>query len=61
MEQHYRLSALGFNRNKNSLMLLDPVGLAPVTFVINFASGEILPNPHYLQQITLRHKPLLTA
>ncbi len=43
---NYRLSALGPNRNKNKFDdVLDPIGLAPDTFVINFASGEILPNP----------------
>ena len=43
---NYRLSALGPNRNKNKFDdVLDPVGLAPGTFVINFASGEISPNP----------------
>ncbi len=42
---NYRLSALGPNRNKNKFDdVLDPIGLAPETFVINFASGEILPN-----------------
>ena len=42
---NYRLSALGPNRNKNKFDdVLDPVGLAPNTFVINFASGEISPN-----------------
>ena len=44
---NYRLSALGPNRNKNKFDdVLDPVGLAPNTFVINFASGAISPNPH---------------
>ncbi|MBM0491104.1 hypothetical protein GNZ06_06075 [Aeromonas jandaei] len=43
---NYRLSALGPNRNKNKFDdVLDPVGLAPDTFVINFASGEVSPNP----------------
>lgn len=43
---NYRLSCLGPNRNKNKFDdVLDPIGLAPNTFVINFASGKILPNP----------------
>ncbi|CAO1669158.1 MULTISPECIES: hypothetical protein [Salinicola] len=43
---NYRLSCLGPNRNKNKYDdVLDPIGLAPNTFVINFASGEISPNP----------------
>lgn len=44
---NYRLSALGPNRNKNNFDdVLDPVGLVPDTFVINFASGGISPNPN---------------
>lgn len=44
---NYRLSALGPNRNKNKFDdVLDPVGMAPDTFVINFASGGISPSPH---------------
>lgn len=43
---NYRLSCLDANRKKNRFDdVLDPVGLAPNTFIINFASGEILPNP----------------
>ena len=43
---NYRLSCLGPNRNKNRFDdVLDPIGLAPDTFVINFASGRIAPNP----------------
>lgn len=43
---NYRLSCLGPNRNKNKFDdVLDPIGLAPNTFVINFASGKIAPNP----------------
>lgn len=43
---NYRLSCLGPNRNKNKhLDVLDPVGLAPDTFVLNLASGAIKPNP----------------
>lgn len=43
---NYRLSCLGPNRNKNKFDdVLDPIGLAPNTFVINFASGKISPNP----------------
>ena len=42
---NYRLSCLGPNRNKNRFDdVLDPIGLAPNTFVINFASGKIAPN-----------------
>lgn len=43
---NYRLSCLGPNRNKNKhLNVLDPVGLAPDTFVLNLVSGAIKPNP----------------
>jgi len=43
---NYRLSCLGANRNKNKFDdVLDPMGLPPNTFVINFASGKIYPNP----------------
>lgn len=42
---NYRLSCLGPNRNKNKFDdVLDPIGLTPNTFVINFASGKIAPN-----------------
>jgi uncharacterized protein (TIGR02646 family) len=42
---NYRLSCLGPNRNKNKFDdVLDPIGIAPNTFVINFASGKITPN-----------------
>lgn len=42
---NFRLSSLGPNRNKGKFEdVLDPVGLNPETFVINFASGEIKPN-----------------
>ena len=44
--QNYRLSCLGANRNKNKFDdVLDPIGLAPNTFVLNLANGEISPNP----------------
>lgn len=43
---NYRLSCLGPNRNKNKFDdVLDPIGLAPNTFVLNLVSGEIHPNP----------------
>lgn len=43
---NYRLSCLGPNRNKNKFDdVLDPIGMPPNTFVINFASGKISPNP----------------
>lgn len=43
---NYRLSCLGPNRNKNKFDdVLDPIGLTQNTFVINFASGKIAPNP----------------
>ncbi|MFA5623575.1 MAG: hypothetical protein WC966_00765 [Bradymonadales bacterium] len=43
---NYRLSCLAPNRNKNKFDdVLDPIGLSPNTFVINFASGKIAPNP----------------
>ena len=43
---NYRLSCLGPNRNKNKFDdVLDPIGLAPETFVINFGSGKVTPNP----------------
>lgn len=50
---NYRLSCLDANRKKNRFDdVLDPVGLAPNTFIINFASGEIFPNPS-LDSVTL--------
>ncbi|MBQ7607574.1 MAG: hypothetical protein IJU76_06345 [Desulfovibrionaceae bacterium] len=43
---NYRLSCLAANRNKNRYDdVLDPVGLQKNTFFINFASGEVFPNP----------------
>jgi uncharacterized protein (TIGR02646 family) len=43
---NYRLACISANRKKNRFDdVLDPVGLTPYTFVINFASGKILPNP----------------
>jgi len=43
--ENYRLCALGPNRNKNKFDdVLDPIGLAPETFIINFASGSIVVN-----------------
>jgi uncharacterized protein (TIGR02646 family) len=43
---NYRLSCLGPNRNKGRFDdILDPIGLAADTFVLNLASGEIRPNP----------------
>jgi uncharacterized protein (TIGR02646 family) len=42
---NYRLSCLGPNRNKNKYDdVLDPIGLAADTFVLNLVSGEISPN-----------------
>jgi uncharacterized protein (TIGR02646 family) len=42
---NYRLSCLGPNRNKNKYTdVLDPIGLAVNTFVLNLASGQIKPN-----------------
>jgi uncharacterized protein (TIGR02646 family) len=44
---NYRLSCLGPNRNKNKFDdVLDPIGLAPDTFVLNLVSGDIHPNPN---------------
>jgi uncharacterized protein (TIGR02646 family) len=43
---NYRLSCLGPNRHKNNFSdLLDPIGLAPETFQLEFANGKIKPNP----------------
>lgn len=43
---NFRLSCLAPNRNKNKYDdVIDPVVMADNTFVINFASGEILANP----------------
>ncbi|OHX35190.1 hypothetical protein BJL95_01195 [Methylomonas sp. LWB] len=42
---NYRLSCLGPNRNKNKYDdVLDPIGLAADTFVLNLVSGEISAN-----------------
>lgn len=47
---NYRLSCLGPNRNKNKFDdVLDPIGLATDTFVLNLVSGEIRPNPNLNQ------------
>lgn len=46
---NYRLACIDANRNKNMYNdVLDPVGLAPQTFFINFADGSIFPNPKLL-------------
>lgn len=43
---NYRLSCMGANRNKSKYDdVLDPIGLAPETFILNLVSGEIKPNP----------------
>jgi uncharacterized protein (TIGR02646 family) len=57
---NYRLSCLGANRNKNKFDdVMDPIGLPPHTFFINFSSGEILPNPQLSTQDTiLAHKTI---
>jgi hypothetical protein len=48
---NYRLACFGPNQKKNRFDdVLDPVGLAPHTFVVNFASGNILPNPDLPEQ-----------
>ena len=48
---NYRLSSLGANRNKNKYDdVLDPIGLAPDTFILNLTSGEISPNSHLAGQ-----------
>ena len=45
---NYRLSCLGPNRNKHKFDdVLDPIGLASETFVINFGSGKVTPNPSF--------------
>lgn len=42
---NYRLSCLGANRNKNKFDdVLDPIGLAQDTFVLNLVSGSVKPN-----------------
>lgn len=43
---NYRLSCLGANRNKGKFDdVLDPIGLAADTFVLNLATGHIKPKP----------------
>ena len=43
---NYRLSSLAPNRNKGTFHdILDPIGLAPDTFVLDLAIGTIKPNP----------------
>ena len=43
---NYRLSCLGPNRNKGKFDdVMDPIGLLPGTFIINFLNGKIRPNP----------------
>lgn len=48
---NYRLSALGPNRNKNKFDdVLDPFDISEDTFRINFANGEVYPNPSLSEQ-----------
>lgn len=55
---NYRLSCLGMNRNKNRFNdILDPFELLPNTFVLDFATGEIKPNPEFPD---LRERALAT-
>ncbi len=44
--KNYRLSAMGPNRNKNKYDdVIDPIGMAADTFVLNLSNGKIRPNP----------------
>ena len=43
---NYRLACIGANRKKHAFDdILDPIGLAPHTFILNLVSGAIRPNP----------------
>ncbi len=42
--KYYRLACFAVNRDKGVQDVLDPIGLKPETFHINFASGEISAN-----------------
>lgn len=57
---NYRLACLGANRRKNRFAdVLDPVGLKKETFLLNFASGEIRPNPKHAKSIqTAAHETI---
>lgn len=57
---NFRLSCLAPNRSKNKYDdVIDPIGMAEHTFVINFSSGEISPNPALpAKQKALARKPL---
>ncbi len=49
---NYRLSCMGANRKKNKFDdILDPFEIEPDTFVLNFASGKIKPNPTFPQEV----------
>ena len=44
---NYRLACLGINRKKGTQTILDPIGLRPQSFFIEFSDGRIYPNPNY--------------
>ncbi|WP_300670190.1 hypothetical protein [Desulfoluna sp.] len=49
---NFRLSCMGANRKKNKFDdILDPFEIDPDTFVLNFASGKIKPNPTFSQEV----------
>ena len=51
---NYRLSSLGSNRRKNTADILDPIGLQPDSFRLDFDTGRIYPNreksPDYISK-----------
>lgn len=53
--RNYRLSCLAANRNKGRFDdILDPIGLAPDTFVLELATGRIRANPGLDDERTLQ-------
>ena len=45
--KNYRLACLGINRLKGTKSVLDPIGLRPNSFFIDFSNGRIYPNLSY--------------
>jgi uncharacterized protein (TIGR02646 family) len=58
---NYRLSCLGPNRNKGKFDdILDPIGLAPDTFVLNLITGEISANKALVSKLKTAAKKTIT-
>jgi uncharacterized protein (TIGR02646 family) len=58
---NYRLSCLGPNRNKNKYNdVIDPIGMANETFLLNLTSGRIKPNPNLPKNILVQARKTIT-